>query len=78
MSMYTKLILKYEYDAFCVQVTLALSMFSSLSSSSSSSSTNFAFDFRLTYKFLRKEDSFVRYGPQSRPYFRGQLLPVRT
>jgi len=35
----------------------------------------FAFDFRLTYKVLRKVDAIVRYGPPSRPYFRGQLVP---
>jgi len=35
----------------------------------------FAFDFRLSYKLLRKRDSIVRYGTTVRPYFRGQLLP---
>jgi hypothetical protein len=52
------------------RVTLTLSLFNVPASSSA-----FAFDFRLTYKFLRKIDSFVRYGPVSRPFYRGQLLP---
>jgi hypothetical protein len=52
------------------RVTLTLSLFNVPATPGT-----FAFDFRLTYKFLRKIDASVRYGPPSRPFWRGQLLP---
>lgn len=52
------------------RVTLTLSLFNVPASPGT-----FAFDFRLTYKFLRKIDATVRYGQPTRPYYRGQLLP---
>lgn len=51
------------------RVTLTLSLFSIPINPGT-----FAFDFRLSYKFLRRKDSTVRYGPPTQPYYRGQLL----
>ncbi|CAL8109741.1 unnamed protein product [Orchesella dallaii] len=51
------------------RVTLTLSLFSIPVNPGT-----FAFDFRLSYKFLRRRESTVRYGPPQRPYHRGQLL----
>lgn len=51
------------------RVTLTLSLFSIPVNPGT-----FAFDFQLSYKFLRKKDSTVRYGLPSRPFQRGQLI----
>lgn len=51
------------------RVTLTLSLFSIPVNPGT-----FAFDFRLSYKFLRKKDSTVRYGPPTQPFYRGQLI----